>query len=432
MKDKTICVVGLGYVGLPLAIEFGKKFRTLAFDINKKLIENYKNKIDTMGEISKEDFDKSKFITFTSNPHSISDSDYIIIAVPTPITKTNIPDFTPLINASITVGNYMKEGCTVIYESTVFPGATKEIYIPVLEKNSGKKWKLDFNVSYSPERINPGDEKHTLTKVVKLVSGDTKETLNNVKELYSEIIKAGVYPTSSIEVAESAKVIENIQRDVNIALVNELAMIFDKLNINTTEVLNAAKTKWNFLDFTPGLVGGHCIGVDPYYLTQKAEEIGYHSEIILAGRRINDGMSKFIVSKIIKNLIKSGCNNINNSAVCIFGLTFKANCADLRNSKVFDIIKEFNEYGMIPYVYDPWVDFSKLSMGDYRYQISFTNEFPKNSLDSIIVAVDHNEFKDLSPDYFSSCLKTAGWLFDIKSIYNKNNLNKMGINNWQL
>ncbi len=432
MKDEMICVVGLGYVGLPLAIEFGKQYETIAYDIDENKIAHYIDKRDPTGEISKDEFIKSQYIHFTNNPGDITEADYIIIAVPTPVDSSKVPDFSYLLSASKLVGNYMSKGSIVIYESTVFPYATKDICIPMIEKY-GLTWKEDFNVAYSPERINPGDKEHTLTNVIKIVSGDTPETLKKVSDLYSSIIDAGVYEASSIEVAESAKVIENIQRDVNIALMNELAIIFDRLNIDTKEVLDAAQSKWNFLKFTPGLVGGHCIGVDPYYLTHKAEEVGYNPEMILAGRRINDGMSKYIVSKTIKSLIMSGCNNIKDSTICIFGLTFKANCADLRNSKVFDIIKEFNDYGITPLVYDPWVDWSNTTIRkDCEFQPVLYSIFPLNSLDSIIIAVDHNEFIDISYKYFNSLLKDSGWLIDVKSIFNLDKIKQTRINYWRL
>lgn len=432
MKDKIICVVGLGYVGLPLAIEFGKHHDTIAYDVDDEKIKSYKNNIDPTGELSENKFLASAYVKFTSDESEISNADYIIIAVPTPVEDVSFPDFRYLIDASITVGHFMKEGCTVIYESTVYPEATEKVCIPILEENSMLEWKEDFNVGYSPERINPGDKEHTLTKIVKIVSGDTPETLKNIKNLYSSIIKAGVYEASSIKVAEAAKVIENIQRDVNIALMNEFSIIFDKLNIDTKEVLDAAKSKWNFLDFTPGLVGGHCIGVDPYYLTFKAEQVGYHPEMILAGRRINDGMPKYIVNNTLKTLIKNQCN-MSLIKVGIFGLTFKPDCSDLRNSKSFDLIDEFTEYGFDIIVTDPYVNQEDFESTNFKANYKHLHQIKDKELDVLVIATDHSIFKETPSEFFISKLNSTGCLIDVKSIFDINVMRqKMGERYWRL
>jgi UDP-N-acetyl-D-galactosamine dehydrogenase len=337
----TIAVVGLGYVGLPLAVEFGKKFRTIGFDLSVEKIESYKRFIDPTGEVSSEDLKAATMLEVGTNPAALKEADFVIVAVPTPVDDAHQPDFSPLVGSSKAVGQNLKQGAIVVFESTVYPGATEEVCIPIIERESGKTWKKDFFVGYSPERINPGDKERTVTKIVKVVSGDTPETLATVKEIYGSIITAGVYPASNIKVAEAAKVIENTQRDLNIALMNELAIIFDKIGIDTLEVLQAAGTKWNFLPFRPGLVGGHCIGVDPYYLTHKAQKLGYHPEVILAGRRINDGMGKFIAEKTIKQLIRRG-HPVKDCPIIVLGLTFKEDCPDLRNSRVIDVIRDLN------------------------------------------------------------------------------------------
>ncbi len=352
-KEK-ICIVGLGYVGLPLALEFGKYQKVYGFDINEKRIESLKKGVDYNGEHTKEEI-LNKNIEFSSDPKIISQSNFLIIAVPTPIDKHKKPDITALKSASELVGKHMKKGSVVVYESTVYPGLTEEICIPILEKTSNMKSGTDFKVGYSPERINPGDKEHTIDKIIKVVSGQDKETLKIVARVYSKIIKVGVYEAPSIKVAEAAKVIENTQRDINIALMNELKQIFDKMNIDTNEVLKAAKTKWNFLDFYPGLVGGHCIGVDPYYLAYKAEEVGHHPEIILAGRRINDGMVDYTVNKILKRLIEKDCN-IKKCKVLVLGITFKPNVKDTRNSKAIEVVKKLQEFVEVVDVFDPLVD----------------------------------------------------------------------------
>ena len=338
MNQKTIAIVGLGYVGLPLAVEFGKKFKTIGYDLSERKIANYRNFRDPTGDVSVADLQAASFLTFTCDPALLSSADFVIVAVPTPVDIAHQPDFSPLVSASASVGKYLKRGAIVIYESTVYPGATEEICIPVLERESGLKWMKDFHVGYSPERINPGEKERTVTKIIKVVSGDDAATLEKVASLYETIIVAGVHRVSSIKVAEAAKVIENTQRDLNIALINELAVIFDRMDIDTLEVLEAAGTKWNFLPFRPGLVGGHCIGVDPYYLTHKAEMLGYHPDVILAGRRINDGMAAFIAQQTVKQLIQTG-SPVKDAKVIVLGITFKENYPDLRNSKVADLVR---------------------------------------------------------------------------------------------
>ncbi|RPI44303.1 MAG: nucleotide sugar dehydrogenase, partial [Betaproteobacteria bacterium] len=346
----VVAVVGLGYVGLPLAVEFGKQGRTIGFDLSTAKVESYRRFVDPTGEVSTEDLRSAKHLVPTSDPEALREADYIVVAVPTPVDEAHQPDFSPLVGASETVGKHMKRGAIVVYESTVYPGATEEVCIPVLEKHSGMKWKQDFHVGYSPERINPGDREHTLTRIVKVVSGDDPGTLDKVAALYGAIVKAGVHRASSIKVAEAAKVIENTQRDLNIALMNELAIIFDKIGIDTVVVLEAAGTKWNFLPFRPGLVGGHCIGVDPYYLTHKADKLGYHPQVILAGRRINDGMGKFIAEQTVKHMIRNG-SAVKGAHVNVLGLTFKEDCPDLRNSRVIDVIRELQSYGVDVHVH---------------------------------------------------------------------------------
>ncbi|MBU1396544.1 MAG: nucleotide sugar dehydrogenase, partial [Gammaproteobacteria bacterium] len=340
----VVAVVGLGYVGLPLAVEFGKKMTTIGYDLSLEKIEAYRRFCDPTGEVSADDLKAATQLTVTSDPADLAKADFIIVAVPTPVDAAHIPDFSPLVGSSTTVGQYMKKGATVIYESTVYPGATEEVCIPILEKQSGMKWLQDFHVGYSPERVNPGDKERTITKIVKVVSGDDAATLDKVAALYGSVITAGVHRASSIKVAEAAKVIENTQRDLNIALMNELSLIFHRLGIDTLEVLKAAGTKWNFLPFRPGLVGGHCIGVDPYYLTHKADMLGYHPQVILAGRRINDGMGAYVAQETVKNMIANGVQ-VKGAKVNVLGLTFKENCPDLRNSKVVDVIRELQSFG---------------------------------------------------------------------------------------
>lgn len=414
--SKTLAVIGLGYVGLPLAVEFGKKFRTIGFDLSEIKIEAYRRHVDPTGEVSVEDLKmavREGGLEPTADPRHIAGADFLIIAVPTPVDAAHIPDFGPLISASTTAGRYMTKGATVVYESTVYPGATEEICIPILEKHSGLKWKRDFHVGYSPERINPGDKEHTLTRILKVVSGDCAETLDAVAALYGSIITAGVHKATSIKVAEAAKVIENTQRDLNIALMNELAIIFDRIGIDTTEVLEAAGTKWNFLKFKPGLVGGHCIGVDPYYLTHKAETLGYHPQVILAGRRINDGMGKFIAEKTVKLMIQQG-TGIKGARVVVLGLTFKEDCPDLRNSKVIDVIRELEDFGCEVSVCDPLADPME-AMQEYGVTLLPMEELPMDA-SVVILAVAHEVFRKMPMERLLSSLKQpSGLVVDVKA-----------------
>ncbi|GAB3461184.1 nucleotide sugar dehydrogenase [Massilia terrae] len=426
--DEVVAVVGLGYVGLPLAVEFGKKGRTIGFDLSSAKIENYKRFIDPTGEVSTAELKESRHLEVTNDPSQLSQADYIIVAVPTPVDIAHNPDFTPLEGASKTVGTHMKQGAIVVYESTVYPGATEEVCIPLLEKYSGMKWKQDFHVGFSPERINPGDKEHRLTTILKVVSGDDEETLERVAQLYESVVAAGVHRASSVKVAEAAKVIENTQRDLNIALMNELAIIFDKVGIDTLEVLKAAGTKWNFLPFRPGLVGGHCIGVDPYYLTHKAEMIGYHPQVILAGRRINDGMAKFVAEKTVKNMISCGFH-VKGSKVNVIGLTFKENCPDLRNSKVADIVHELESYGCEVHVHDPVADGAE-SEHEYGIKLQSWDSLPK--ADALIVAVPHEEVLARSLLDFESKLNEGGCFIDVKSHFDPKAISEAGFCVWRL
>jgi len=424
----TVAVVGLGYVGLPLAVEFGKKFETIGFDLSKAKIDAYRKHIDPTKEVSTEELKAATKLHVTNDPADIAKAEYIVVAVPTPIDEAHQPDFRPLIGASTTVGQNMKKGAIVIYESTVYPGATEEVCVPILEKQSGLIWKKDFHVGYSPERINPGDKEHTLTRIVKVVSGDDEETLKKVAELYESVIVAGVHRTSSIKAAEAAKVIENTQRDLNIALMNELAVIFNRIGIDTLEVLEAAGTKWNFLPFRPGLVGGHCIGVDPYYLTHKADMLGYHPEVILAGRRINDNMGKFVAEQTIKQMIKTG-SSVMGSKVIVLGLTFKENCPDLRNSRVIDVINELRDYGVEVFVHDP-VPSKEEAHEEYGIDLVDWDNLPV--ADAIVAAVSHKEFLNNGPEHFKAKIKPGGCFIDIKSQFNVDALKNAGLLFWRL
>ncbi|OGT09869.1 MAG: GDP-mannose dehydrogenase [Gammaproteobacteria bacterium GWE2_42_36] len=426
---KTIAVVGLGYVGLPLAVEFGKYFQTIGFDVSAKKIMQLNQGIDLTGELAEGALAQAKLLSMTSDPLAIQTADFIVIAVPTPVDIAHKPDFTPLISASEIVGSHLKQGAIVVYESTVYPGATEEICVPVLERCSGKKWKKDFFVGYSPERINPSDKVHTLTNIVKIVSGDTAKTLAEVADVYGQIITAGVFAAASIKEAEAAKVIENTQRDLNIALMNELAIIFDRLGIDTLDVLKAAGSKWNFLPFRPGLVGGHCIGVDPYYLTHKAEMMGYHPQVILAGRRINDNMGRFIAEKTVKKILHQGVN-VAAATVCVLGLTFKENCSDLRNSKVVDILDELRAFhvGSI-HVYDPMAD-REAAQHEYGIDLCDWDQLPV--CDALIVAVAHDAYAKQPLDYFLAKMKLNACLIDVKSIFDRDELKKKKIAYWRL
>jgi UDP-N-acetyl-D-galactosamine dehydrogenase len=423
-----VAVIGLGYVGLPLVIEFGKQERTIGFDIALPKVESCKRGVDPSRELPDEEMRAATYAEYTADPKSLGEADIIIVAVPTPVDEAHIPDFGPLIGASRAAGQNMKKGAIVVYESTVYPGATEEICIPVLERESGMKWKQDFFVGYSPERINPGDRERTLTKVVKVVAGDTAETLEKVAALYESIVKPGVHRASSIKVAEAAKVIENTQRDLNIALMNELAIIFDKIGIDTTEVLRAAGTKWNFLKFSPGLVGGHCIGVDPYYLTHKAEMLGYHPQVILAGRHINDSMGKFIAEQTVKNMIAAG-SYVKGARVNVLGLTFKENCADLRNSKVGDVINELKTYGIEVFVHDPWAD-PEEAMHEYGVRLFAWDELPR--ADAIVAAVSHQQLVALSIEDIQRKMIKGGCFIDVKAVFDRQALEQAGMRVWRV
>lgn len=424
----VIAVIGLGYVGLPLVVEFGKHFRTIGFDISEAKVASCRKGVDPSRELSDEEMQASAHAEYTADPSLLAQADIIVVAVPTPVDNAHIPDFRPLIGASASVGANMKNGTIVVYESTVYPGATEEVCIPVLERASGLVWKKDFFVGYSPERINPGDKEHTLTKILKIVSGDTPDTLERVAELYQTIILPGVHRASSIKAAEAAKVIENTQRDLNISLMNELSIIFDKLGIDTTEVLAAAGTKWNFLKFQPGLVGGHCIGVDPYYLTHKAEMLGYNPQVILAGRRINDGMGKFIAEQTIKQMIAAD-SYIKGAKVNILGLTFKENCSDLRNSKVVDIIHELKSYGVEVYVTDPRADALE-AMHEYGVSLLRWSELPR--ADAIVAAVAHSEYAGLTVEDFGKKLVKGGAFIDVKAAFDRSAIEAAGYRLWRL
>ncbi len=424
----TLAVIGLGYVGLPLAVEFGKKFRTIGFDLSQSKIDAYRTFKDPTGEVSEDNLRSATNLVCTTDATSLSEADIIIVAVPTPIDEARRPDFTPLIRSSETVGRNMKIGATVVYESTVYPGATEEVCIPILERESGLQWKRDFFVGYSPERINPGDKERTVTKITKVVSGDNQDTLNLVADIYSSVIQAGVYRASSIKVAEAAKVIENTQRDLNIALMNELAVIFHRMGIDTLEVLEAAGTKWNFLPFRPGLVGGHCIGVDPYYLTYKAEMLGYNPQVILAGRRINDDMGKYIAEQTIKQMIAGG-SAIRGATVNVLGLTFKENCPDLRNSKVIDIIRELHTYGVTVQVHDPEGDSAEAL---HEYGVHLTTWENLSAADGLVVAVAHHEYKVMQPAKLAEKVKPGGVVTDVKCILDAQGLGAQGLRVWRL
>lgn len=424
----VVAVIGLGYVGLPLVVEFGKHFRTIGFDIAVSKVESCRKGIDPSRELSDEEMSASPYTVYTADPGLLGEADIIIVAVPTPVDNAHIPDFRPLIGASSSAGRHMKKGAIVVYESTVYPGATEEVCIPILERESGFKWKQDFFVGYSPERINPGDKEHTLTKILKIVSGDSAGTLDAVATLYEKIIQPGVHRASSIKAAEAAKVIENTQRDLNISLMNELSIIFDKLGIDTTEVLEAAGTKWNFLNFKPGLVGGHCIGVDPYYLTHKAEMLGYNPQVILAGRRINDGMGKFIAEQTIKHMIAAG-SYVKGAKVNVLGLTFKENCGDLRNSKVIDIINELKSYGVDVFVTDPRAEPGE-AMHEYGVPLLQWSDLPR--ADAIVAAVAHQEYASMTVEDFSRKLIKGGAFIDVKAAFDRSAIEGAGYRLWRL
>ena len=428
-KQLTIAIVGLGYVGLPLAVEFGKKVPTLGLDLSTEKVAAYRRHNDPTGEVSKQDLQTATQLQYHTDPAVLQEADFIIIAVPTPLGVAHQPDLTPLTKSSETVGKHLKRGAIVVYESTVYPGATEEVCIPILEKHSGLKWKQDFWVGYSPERINPGDTERTVTKIVKVVSGDTASTLDKVAEVYESIVTAGVYKASSIKVAEAAKVIENTQRDLNIALMNELAIIFDLVGIDTLEVLKAAGTKWNFLPFRPGLVGGHCIGVDPHYLSHKAEILGYHPQVILAGRRINNGMAAYVAQQTIKQMIGNG-TNIKGAKVIVLGLTFKENCSDLRNSKVADVVKELQDFGCEVHVHDPQAE-PEQALHEYGITLCEWGQLPQNA-DAIVAAVSHAEYTTQPVTNLLALLKPGCVFIDIKSAYSPEAITAAGACLWRL
>ncbi|WP_124949680.1 nucleotide sugar dehydrogenase [Sulfuriferula thiophila] len=424
----TVAIVGLGYVGLPLAVAFGKIMPTIGFSHTRSKVEDFRRYVVAGSDVESSELRAAEQLTFTDDPVLLAEADFIIIAVPTPVDAAHQPDFTPLIDASRTVGQHMKRGAIVIYESTVYPGATEEICVPQLEQASGLKWQHDFHVGYSPERINPGDKRHTLSNVVKIVSGDSAATLALVAGLYASIVTVGVHRVSCIKVAEAAKVIENTQRDLNIALMNELAIIFHLVGIDSQEVLEAAGTKWNFLPFQPGLVGGHCIGVDPYYLTSKAEMLGYHPDVILAGRRINDGMGKFIADQVIKLLIKNG-SPMRGVKVNVLGLTFKENIADLRNSKVMDLIRELESFGVKVFVHDPVAD-SVDAVHKYGLNLLAWDELPV--ADAMVVAVAHQQFLDKPVSDLLTKLVPNGCFIDVKCRFDATALQAEGLTVWRL
>ena len=417
LTDKTIAVIGLGYVGLPLAVEFGKKRAVIGFDIKDQRVSELASGVDHTLECSAEELREAKHLSFTSDSEQLKKAQVFIVTVPTPVDKANRPDLTPLVKASETVGKVLKLGDVVIYESTVYPGATEEVCVPVLEKYSGLVFNKDFYCGYSPERINPGDKEHRLPSIRKVTSGSNAEVAECVDGLYAEIITAGTYKASSIKVAEAAKVIENTQRDVNIALMNELSLIFNKLGIDTLEVLLAAGTKWNFLPFRPGLVGGHCIGVDPYYLTHKAQELGYHPEVILAGRRINDSMAEHVADETVKLMLKKRLS-VMGSQVLVLGLTFKENCPDVRNTKVVDIVKGLLAYNTLVDIYDPWVD---LEEAKAEYGLNCLGSAPeKNMYTAVVLAVSHDQFKKLGINGIRAFGVENAVIFDVKGLLDKN------------
>ena len=409
-KEATIAVIGLGYVGLPIALAFAKKVKVIGFDINEKRVKMMQNGVDPSNELSKKDF-AGCTISFTHKLEDLKKANFFIIAVPTPIDEHNLPDLKPLLGASTTVGKVLKKGDYVVYESTVYPGCTEEDCIPVLEEHSGLKFVKDFKVGYSPERINPGDREHTITKILKIVSGCDKESLENISSVYEIIVEPGTHKAPSIKVAEAAKIIENTQRDVNIALMNELSIIFSRLGINTYDVLEAAGTKWNFLRFSPGLVGGHCIGVDPYYLTYKAEELGYHARVINSGRYVNDSMGFYVAKTCVKKIIAAN-KNISKSKVLVMGATFKEDVSDIRNSKVADIVKELKSFGVQVEIVDPHADSDEL-----KHEYGFGLNKLGNGYDGVIVAVNHKEYKGFDDKYFSGILNKNGIVVDVKGMY---------------
>ncbi len=429
MNNAKIAVIGLGYVGLPLAAEFGKQRPVLGFDINAARIAELQAGKDSTLELNADELASARQLSFSSNPEDLKTCQIFIVTVPTPVDKANRPDLTPLVKASETVGKFLPEGAVVIYESTVYPGATEEVCVPVLEKFSGKKFNVGFFCGYSPERINPGDKVNTLTKIKKITSGSTPEVADAVDALYRSIIVAGTHKASSLKVAEAAKVIENTQRDLNIALVNELSVIFERLGIDTLDVLEAAGSKWNFLPFRPGMVGGHCIGVDPYYLTHKAEEVGYHPQVILAGRRINDNMARYVARNTIKLMLKNGMD-VPRCRIGVLGITFKENCPDIRNSKVADMVHEFEAWGATVVVADPWASADEVQH-EYGVQLGKVDE--ENQVDALVVAVGHNEYRHATPaELRALCRGSQPVLADVKSLFNRHEAAEAGFTVFRL
>ena len=429
-REEKLSLVGLGYVGLPIAVAFSKKVDVIGFDINDKKIQTYIGGKDPTKEVGDEAIQKCN-VDFTSDETRLREARFHIVAVPTPVRPDKVPDLSPVIGASKVLGRNLIKGSVVVYESTVYPGVTEDICVPILEKESGLKCGVDFKIGYSPERINPGDKNHRLENIVKIVSGMDDETLETVADVYSLVIEAGVYRAESIKVAEAAKVIENSQRDINIAFVNELSMIFSRMGIDTKAVLRAAGTKWNFLSFEPGLVGGHCIGVDPYYLTYKAEQIGYHSRIILAGRRINDGMGAYVAQELVKKMIHADVK-VKDADVLVLGLTFKGNCPDTRNTKVIDILNELGSYEIHTSVYDPVADKAEAKR---EYGIDLVSKAELKDFDAVLVAVDHDDFKEYSVEDIKAMYSDKNEnkiLFDVKGIYDKDEFEKAGFNYWRL
>lgn len=427
MIEEVISVIGLGYVGLPVAVAFGKKFKTIGFDINASRINELREGYDRTREVDRADLINSKVI-YSSSIDDIKAANFHIVAVPTPVDEHNQPDLTPMLRASETVGKAIKKGDVVVFESTVYPGVCEEECLPILEKVSGLRGGIDFKIGYSPERINPGDKNHTFTKILKIVSGQDAESLDRIARVYGSVVEAGVYKASSIKVAEAAKVIENTQRDLNIALVNELSLIFDKMGIDTNEVIDAAGTKWNFQKFRPGLVGGHCIGVDPYYLTFKAQRLGYYPQVILSGRAINDGMGKYIAEKTVKEIIHAGYA-VKGSVVTVLGLTFKEDCPDIRNSKVLDIIKELKEYGVDIQVYDPEASADEV---EHEFGLKMTPLKDLRPSHATILAVKHHNLISLGLDRLSKLCKKPGLFVDVKSAFGRGDVQKLGLTYWSL
>lgn len=412
LSELKIAIIGLGYVGLPLAVEFGKKVPVMGFDIHQKRIDELQSGQDHTLEVSPKELKQATHLSYTTNLQQLADCNFFIVTVPTPIDEFKQPDLTPLVKASESIARVLKKGDVVVYESTVYPGATEEVCIPVLEKNSGLKFNQDFYAGYSPERINPGDKLHRVTNILKITSGSTPAVADYVDQVYNLVIEAGTHKAASIKVAEAAKVIENTQRDVNIALINELALIFNKMGIDTEAVLEAAGTKWNFLPFRPGLVGGHCIGVDPYYLTHKAQAIGYNPEIILAGRRLNDGMGAYVVTQLVKAMLKKRIQ-VEDAKVLILGLSFKENCPDIRNTRIIDIVNELKEYHTQIDVYDPWVDAAE---AEHEYGISSISNLENGKYDAVILAVAHQQFKVMGADAIRALGKADHVLYDLKYV----------------